>query len=383
LFLKNKIKTGVKMPPINILIKPASSSCNLRCKYCFYYDVTENRDKQNYGIMTFDTLEALVKRVFQYGEHFVGFAFQGGEPTLAGLEFYKKLIELQHKYNGKRLRVNNAIQTNGVAIDEEWAKFLSENNFLVGLSLDGPKDVHDISRVDAAGLGSHSRLEKTVELFNKYKVEYNILCVVTKTVTRHVEKIYNYYTKKGFKYLQFIPCLDELGEKPGENPYSLTPERYEDFLKKLFDLWYRDFKQNKKNSIRTFDNVVHMLLGYPPEACDMKGKCSANAVVEADGSVYPCDFYVIDEWKLGDVFNNSLNQMLHGETAKSFVDISKGISENCRQCEYSALCRGGCRRHYEPINNGKLGSNYFCSAYKGFYKYTLPRFHEIARSISN
>ena len=370
------------MPPINVLIKPASSSCNLKCKYCFYYDVAENRDKQNYGIMTYDTLEILVKKVFEYGQHFVGFAFQGGEPTLAGLDFYKRFIELQQKYNIKKLRINNSIQTNGMAINEEWAKFLAENNFLVGLSLDGPKDIHDLNRVDLIGVGSHSRLEKTVELFNKHKVEYNILCVVTKSVTRHIERIYNYYIKKGFQYLQFIPCLDELGMEPGNNPYSLTPESYEDFLKKLFDLWYEDFKLGKRISIRIFDNIVQMLLGYPPESCDMKGSCSANAVVEADGAIYPCDFYVINQWKLGDIFENSLEEMLQSETAKAFVDGSKVISEQCRQCQYVTLCRGGCRRHYQPINDNKLGSNYFCPSYKGFYKYALPRFYEIARVVS-
>lgn len=369
------------MSSVNVLIKPTSSSCNLKCKYCFYHDVAENRDVKNYGIMSYATLEVLVKRVFEDSDYLAGFAFQGGEPTIAGLDFYRKFIELQRKYNTKGLKVNNSIQTNGVVINDEWAKFLACNNFLVGLSLDGPKDIHDLNRVDARGIGSHSKIEKTVELFNKYKVEYNILCVVTKSVSRHIEKIYNYYTKNGFKYLQFIPCLDELGKEPGNNPYSLTPETYEDFLKKLFDLWYRDFKLGKSISIRMFDNILQMLLGYPPESCDMNGRCSANAVVEADGSVYPCDFYVISEWKMGDILSHSLQEMLQGEKAKSFMLVSKNISENCRQCEYLAICRGGCRRHYESISN-EPGSNYFCLAYKGFYKYALPRFLEVARIVS-
>jgi uncharacterized protein len=364
-----------------MLIKPASSSCNLKCKYCFYFDVAENREIQNYGIMSLDTLETLVMKAFEYGEHFVGFAFQGGEPTLAGLEFYKKLIELQQKYNTKKLRVTNSIQTNGTLINEDWAKFLAENNFLVGLSLDGPKEIHDLNRIDARGFGSYKNLEKTIEFFNKYKVEYNILCVVTKSVSRHIEKIYNYYFKKGFKYLQFIPCLDELGMEPGSNPYSLQSESYEEFLKKLFDLWYRDVKLGKGVSIRMFDNILQMLLGYPPESCDMAGRCTANTIVEADGSVYPCDFYVLSQWKLGNLKDNTLEEMLNGDKAKEFVGVSIGMAEECRSCEYVRLCRGGCRRHYEPILEDKLGSNYFCKAYKGFYGYTLPRFYEIARQF--
>lgn len=370
------------MPPINILVKPASSGCNLKCKYCFYNDVAEKRDKKNYGLMSYDILGSLVMRAIEYGEGFVGFAFQGGEPTLAGLDFYRELIDLENKYNDKNLKINNAIQTNGILINKEWAEFLSENKFLVGLSLDGPKDIHDMNRVDFKGNGSHGKVEKTVELFNKYKVDYNILCVVTKLVAKHVNKVYNYYMKKGFKFLQFIPCLDELGEKPGKNPYSLQPEDYEYFLKRLFDLWYRDIVNGKMVSIRMFDNVVQMLLGYQPESCDMKGCCSANVVVEADGSVYPCDFYVDDEWKMGNIANDGIKQMIEGETAARFVRVFDGPADDCRQCEFLNICRGGCRRHYEPINDNKVEQNYFCPAYKAFYKYSLPRFYEVARRVS-
>jgi uncharacterized protein len=369
------------MPPINIMIKPASSNCNLNCKYCFYRDVAENRDKKSYGLMSEDTLEELVKRTFEYGEKFVGFAFQGGEPTLVGLGFYKKLIELQRKYNVKKIKVNNSIQTNGILINKEWAKFLSENNFLVGLSLDGPADIQNLNRIDLQGKGSFSRVAKSIEIFNKYSVEYNILCTVTKSVAKHIEKIYRYYTKSGFKYLQFIPCLDELGGKPGENHYSLKPNDYKEFLKKLFDLWYRDFIEGKGVSIRMFDNIVQMLLGYPPESCDMNGCCSVNIVIEADGSVYPCDFYVLNKWKLGNVLNDNLKELITSEKGRNFVGISKGMSNNCSLCEYVSICRGGCRRYYEPIENGNSGKNYFCSAYKGFYKHTLHRFYHVANIV--
>ncbi len=371
------------MPPITILIKPASSLCNLNCKYCFYYDVAEKREEENFGIMSYETLEILVKRAFEYGDQYVGFAFQGGEPTLAGLDFYKKFTELQEKYNTKRIRVGNSIQTNGILIDQGWAEFLAQNHFLVGLSLDGPKDIHDFHRVDNTGKGSFTRIEKTVDLFNKHKVEYNILCVVTKNVAKHIGKIYNYYKKRGFKYLQFINCLDELGEEPGKNPYSLTPRDYEEFLKRLFDLWYKDFIQGEMVSIRMFENIVQMLMGYPPESCDMQGRCSANVVVEADGSVYPCDFYVLDQWKMGDINTDSIGEMLKGNKAKDFVQCSVGIVEQCRGCEIYSICRGGCRRHYEPMANTIDNSNYFCAAYKSFYQYSLPKFVQIAKILQS
>lgn len=372
----------IEMPAINILIKPVSSSCNLQCKYCFYYDVAKHREEKNYGLMSYDTLEILVRKVFEYGDTIVGFTFQGGEPTLAGLDFYKNLISMQEKYNIKKVRVNNAIQTNGMIIDDEWAEFLAKNNFLVGLSLDGPKDIHDQNRIDINGVGSYTRIEKTIERFNKYKVEYNILSVVTKSVARHVQKIYKYYIKKGFNYLQFIPCLDELDTKAGNNLYSLTPEDYGDFLKNLFDLWYKDFIEEKRISIRMFDNIIQMLLGLRPESCDMNGHCSANLVIESDGSCYPCDFYVVDKWKMGNIMETSVKDLLQGEKANEFIGKSKDIPHDCSKCKFISICRSGCRRHYEPVDKKALGKNYFCSSYKNFYEYTILRFQQIANMVN-
>jgi uncharacterized protein len=369
------------MPPITILIKPASSACNLHCKYCFYCDEAEKRTERSYGLMTEDTLEILVKKAFEYGESFVGFAFQGGEPTLAGLDFYRKLLELQQKYNQKRAKISNSIQTNGTLIDADWAEFLAQNRFLVGLSLDGPKDINDLNRVDAQGKGSYNWVAKTVQLFNQHQVEYNVLSVVTKPVARHIGTVYQFLVKQGFQYLQFIPCLDGLGEEPGHNLYSLTAELYEEFLKRLFDLWYRDWQNGRRISIRMFDNILQLLLGYPPESCDMKGYCSANPVIEADGSVYPCDFYVLDQWKMGNIRTADFPEMLQSETARDFTAVSAGIAEQCGQCDFYPVCRGGCRRHYEPITEQITGRNYFCSAYQGFYRYALPRFYEMARVI--
>jgi uncharacterized protein len=369
------------MPPINVLIKPASSACNLRCQYCFYYDESQKRSQSNYGMMSAATLETIVRKALEYGETQVGFAFQGGEPTLAGLDFYRKLLELQQKYNGKRVTISNSIQTNGMLIDTDWAQFLAENHFLVGLSLDGPKDINDLNRIDAQGKGSYNRVAKTVALFNQCRVEYNVLSVVTKPVARHIGQVYNFLVKQGFQYLQFIPCLDGLGETPGQNLYSLTPELYEDFLKRLFDLWYRDFQNGRWISIRMFDNILQLLLGYPPESCDMKGRCSANPVIEADGSVYPCDFYVLDRWKMGNVLTANFAEMLQSETARAFVAVSDEIAVQCGACQFYPVCHGGCRRHHEPIVDRIAQKNYFCSAYQGFYQYALPRFYEVVREI--
>jgi uncharacterized protein len=357
--------------------------CNLRCKYCFYHSIAENRQTESYGLMTEETLEILVKRTFDYAEQSCTFAFQGGEPTLIGLDFYRKLIELEKKYNKNEIQVQNSIQTNGVLINEEWAEFFANNHFLVGISLDGPKDIHDANRFDINNNGSFSKVMNAIRCFNKYNVEYNILSVVNSYTARHIEKIYKFFEKNNFQYLQFIPCLDPLNETPGQNDFSLTPIKYADFLKKIFDLWYIDIKKGKMLSIRHLDNYVSMLMGYPPESCGMSGKCTCYFVVEAGGQVSPCDFYVTDNWQIGNIKSDDFESMINSTTAKDFVSVSCHVSQECRVCKYMNICRGGCRRNREPFSEGLPSLNYYCSSYKQFFDYSMERMIELARMFMN
>lgn len=366
------------MPPLSLLIKPVSSSCNLRCKYCFYHSVAENRTTNNYGIMNENLLEVIVKKALEYADHICTFAFQGGEPTLSGLDFYKKLIELEKKYNVKKVRIKNAIQINGIAIDEKWAGFLADHDFLVGISMDGPKYIHDYNRIDLKNDGSFNRVMNTVTLFNKYKVEYNILSVVTGNMARHIEKVYNFLKKNDFRYLQFIPCLDPINERRGVSEYSLSPERYALFLKYLFDLWYEDVMKGEMISIRYFENLVGMFMGYRPEACGMMGECQCQFVIEADGGVYPCDFYVFDEWLLGNIKNTGFEELGSSDNSIRFISVSKHSDTACKECKWSYLCRGGCRRDRETHVENSLGLNYYCSAYKEFFEYASDRLRNVA-----
>ncbi len=361
------------MRGISILIKPASGRCNLACRYCFYHDVTEKRIVPDFGMMSPETLEVLVKKALAMDLDMVNFAFQGGEPSLVGLPFYRKLIEFVARYNTKGIKVNYAMQTNGMLMDEEWAKFLGENKFLVGISIDGTKDIHDLNRVDPKNKGTYNRVIQAAKLMDKHNVDYNVLTVVTKNVAKHVTKVYNNLKKQGFRYLQFIPCLDELGSAPESHVYSLTPEDYGMFLDTLFNAWYNDLKTGKQISIRMFDNLVGMAMGYPAESCDMREGCSVNLIVEADGSAYPCDFYVLDEWKLGNIVDDDLQAMLISDVGKKFVLESFELIEDCRNCEYFWLCQGGCRRHSDGKNL------YFCEAYKHFYGKNTGKIHELAQ----
>ena len=355
------------MPAVNVLIKPASSACNMRCSYCFYRDVSNHREHAFEGMLSLDAMERVIAAAMEYAEGICSFAFQGGEPTLAGLDFFREVLLLQKKHQRPGVEIHNAIQTNGLNLDEEWARFLAENHILVGLSLDGPAEIHDLNRKDAEGRGTWSRIMRTVRLFNRYGVAYNILCVVTGRNARSIQKIYSFYRKQGFRWLQFIPCLEPLDQERGEEKYHLSKEEYGDFLIRIFDLWFQDLKQGEYVSIRHLDNWLSMLLGEPPEACNMRGCCSVQFVVEGDGGVYPCDFYVLDQWRLGTVGEKSFAEMERSERARAFVEASCRVPETCRACFASPICRNGCRRDRLLTAEGLVDRSYFCEAYLRFF----------------
>lgn len=366
--------------PIHLLIKPASGNCNLRCAYCFYADITEKRETPSFGMMSEETLEAVVRKALERAQGEVTFAFQGGEPTLSGLPFFRRFVELVRAHNTRNLTVHSAIQTNGILLDGEWAAFLAENRFLVGLSLDGTAAVHDLHRVDARGEGTHKRLMAAVRTLQAHKVEFNVLTVVTAKAAREIRSIYAFFRRNQLLYQQYIPCLDPLGEARGGHPYSLTPALYERFLKDLFDLWFADVTAGRFVYIRYFENLVGMLLGQPPEACGMLGTCGMQYVVEADGSVYPCDFYMLDQYKLGNLNTDTLAQIDARRKEIGFIEQSCAVDEKCKICKWYQLCRGGCRRDRDYYQDG-IGRNYYCAAYERFFEYAWPKLGEVYEEV--
>jgi len=331
-------------------------------------------------MMSLDTAKNIIDKSLDFARGGqVTYAFQGGEPTLRGLAFYKDFAFYVKQNNKKKVKINYAIQTNGVLIDENWAGFFHENSFLVGLSLDGTKETNDMNRITPSGEGSFKRIIAAADIFKKSNVDCNVLSVVTKANAKKIIKIYNYFKKNKFRYLQFIPCLEPLGENFGYSNYSLTVDDYEMFLKNLFDLWYKDIKNGDFVSIRYFDNVLSMFMGYEPESCDMRGICSIQNVVEADGSVYPCDFYVMDEYKLGNINQHDIHEFHSNYVAQEFVEQSIEWSHNCKDCNWISLCRGGCRR-YRGFE-GKNHRNYYCKAFYNFYEYSYHRFIELVQMI--
>lgn len=363
------------MPPMTVMVKPVSGNCNMRCSYCFYADEAAHRDVASYGAMTLETLEVLVRRIFAYADGGVTLAFQGGEPTLAGAAYFERLLELERKYNSRRLPVQHALQTNGLRLSPELIAVLRKGAFLVGVSLDGCEEIHDSRRMDQEGRPTYARVLQTLQTLQKEEIEYNILCVVDREIARQPERCFN--ALKEHRFLQFIPCLDGLDGQATEN--SLTAEDYGEFLIKTFDLYEQTLRAGSFVSVRTLDNWVSMLLGHAPEACGMRGECSLGYLVESNGNVYPCDFYALDEWKLGNVHDQNFLRLSRCDNAKRFVLSSRHIDDACKSCRFAWLCRGGCRREREPFVDGRPGPNRLCAGMRRFFDERFDRLEALAR----
>lgn len=370
------------MSAISLLIKPASGNCNMQCQYCFYCDEQEKRSQASYGMMQDETLRNLMRKMLKKADTACSIAFQGGEPTLAGLAFFRKVIAYEKIYNKNGVKVQYALQTNGAEMNEEWCNFLKENNFLVGLSVDGTKEIHDRYRKLKNGADTYQRIQRTAALFDAYQVDYNILTVVHREVAQSIEEIYEEYKQRGWKYQQYIACLDPLFEPPGGYEYSLTEKAYGDFLIELFNYWYRDLKKGKQPYIRQFENYIRILLGMQAEACDQRGCCSVQYVVEADGGVYPCDFYMLDEYLLGNINDTAVACLDQKRREIKFIEKSVQLSEKCRKCKFEQICRGGCMRQRTQNAEGLYENNY-CVAYFRFFEKCFPKMMQIVQAYKN
>lgn len=365
------------MPPLSMMIKPASSACDLRCRYCFYSDVASHREQAFCGMMTPQTMRALVRRAFIYADDSITFAFQGGEPTLAGLEFYETFVSLVNEYNVRGLSVSYALQTNACHLSDALCALFAKHRFLIGVSLDGDRETHDAARVDAKGKGSYDRVLSGIALLKKHKVDFNILCVVTARTVEHTKKIWKALAPYG--HLQFIPCINGFEEEM--ESFSLEAEAYGRFLIESFDLYEAAFYSGHPVSERRFDNYIGMLLGYAPEHCGMAGRCGLYFLIEADGSVYPCDFYALDEWRLGNVNETSLARIADSPKALAFREASYPLPDGCLSCKWRTFCRGGCRRDREPFSDGNPGENRFCESYQMLFDARFDRMAVLAERI--
>jgi len=358
---------------LGVLVKPASADCNLKCEYCFYHE----RMTDPYGsdakrhVMSYDVLERFLSEFLPLAGPQPNVGWQGGEPTLAGLPFFERAVERQQALKDRHQTIANALQTNAILIDDDWAQFLHEHRFLVGVSIDGPRELHDRYRLDYGGKGTFSRVMSKIDLLRKHDVEFNLLCVVNRLTARKPEAIYTFFADEGFTWLQFIPAV-ERDSKGRVTPFSVTPGQYGDFLCRIFDLWWQE--GNPTVSVRMFDEVLGVGMGQMPGSCQLHEVCGGlYVVVEYNGDIYPCDFFVEARWRLGNLMETPLVEMLDGDLLRRFARIKPNASAKCASCRFRGICRNGCP-HYRSLGGGRfLDLDYLCEGYYKFYSHAIPK----------
>lgn len=365
--------------PFTLLIKPSGSDCNIDCHYCFYKcrsaEIGQGRQR-----MTDEVLERLIKDYMRLQFPQSGFAWQGGEPTVMGLDFYRRVVELQKQYGQSGQEVSNSLQTNAILLDDAWCEFLAESKFLVGISIDGPRELHDPYRVDHAGGGTFDRVMRAIDNCKKHQVEFNTLTLLNDKNVGQPEVVFDFLAGLGTTYFQFIPCV-ELDDATGQvTDFSVTPEQYGEFLCRLFDRWVAHGLQ--KVSIRDFDSILSYYLGQRHTICTFDRQCSQYIVIEHAGDAYCCDFFVEPKWHLGNIMDTPIEALATSATKRQFARTKAKLCNRCLICRHLDICRGGCMKDRAPFDQESYGrESYFCEAYKRFFEYSGPKFMDIAARI--
>ncbi|MHA1150231.1 MAG: anaerobic sulfatase maturase [Promethearchaeota archaeon] len=364
------------MKPFQLLIKPISFTCNLKCSYCFYLRVEKVYPEKKHHHMSFKTLETLISQYLQFRFRESIFGWQGGEPTLVGLDFFKGVVDLQQKYGLTGQIIGNALQTNGLLIDDEWGQFLNKYKFLVGLSLDGPKYIHDRYRKSIGGKSVWQKVMQAVNHLRENRVEFNILCVISKANVNHVKEIYKFFIENDFRYLQFIPALEADKERK-RAPFSVSASQYGKFLCDLFDEWKI---APHGVSIRFFDGLISHHLGYPKGNCALEESCADYLLVEWNGDIYPCDFFVEPKRKLGNIMSDSMINIKQ-KRDNGFGLIKQNLGKECTDCKWLDLCYGGCIKDRAFPDNPHPNRTYYCEAYKKFHNYSNKWFKKFSETL--
>lgn len=365
-----------EIAPFNIMAKPVSGVCNLDCRYCYYTaKPRELYPHETKFMMSHEVLEAYTKQYLQAQPVRCDFAWQGGEPLLAGKDFFRKSLELQAANRGSAQAVHNGLQTNGVLLDDEWCELLAANKFLVGLSLDGTPQWHDRFRMDHEGKPTFHRAWAGLELLRKHKVEFNVLVTLNRANAPHAGDIYRYFVKRGVNYLQFIPILERKADGTPED-YSCTPQQWGKFLCEVMDIWAsRDIG---KVSERMIDNVLHTCIYGHASMCCYAKRCANAHVLEYNGDLYACDHFVQKQWLIGNIMDRPLGEWVRDPRLAEFSAMKENLPDACRSCEYVEFCNGGCPKHHMPIGTDPARMNYFCEGYKTFFAHALPELRKMA-----
>jgi len=373
------MQSTIKKSIQSVLVKPAGPDCNMACSYCFYLQKSELFKKSKIHRMNEKILREMVRQVLAYGGREISFGWQGGEPTLMGLEFFQKAVAFQQEY-GRGQSVANGLQTNGILINNKWARFLKEYRFLIGLSLDGPEHVHDHYRMLKNGQGSWKTVMDKAKVLLDTGVEVNALTVVNDYSVKFPEEIYKFHKSSGLNHMQFIPCVEPDPADPNRAaPFSVSAEEYGRFLIVLFDLWMSDFVDGIPTTfIRLFDSIFFNYVELPPPLCILSHTCGDYVVIEHNGDVFSCDFFVEPDWKLGNIKKGNISDMLNSPRQDQFGRQKATRPKECDACQWLQYCWGGCIKDRMQDQQDK-GSNHFCQAYKQFYQHADSTLTQLAQ----
>ena len=381
--------------PLYVMLKPAGAHCNLACKYCYYLEKNNLYQNSHRHLMSDEMLEQFTREYIEAQTMpQVLFTWHGGEPLMRSIDFYKKALALQKKYaHGKQ--IDNVIQTNGTLLTDEWCEFFAKNHWLVGISIDGPQEYHDHYRVTPAGKPSWEKVMQGISLLKKHRVEWNAMAVVNAYNAEHPLEFYHFFRDNGCQYLQFTPIVERLTEHEDgrtlasladdrEIPLadaSVTPQQWGNFLCTIFDDWVRH--DVGKTFVEIFDCTLANWMGVLPGICAYSKECGHAGVMEHNGDVYSCDHFVFPEYKLGNIKDQSLIDMLYGEKQQAFSRLKHtSLPRQCKECDMEFACHGECpKNRFEKDKYGEPGLNYLCQGYYQYYTHVAPYMDFMKREL--
>ncbi len=388
----------------HVVAKPIGPACNLNCEYCFYLEKQALFGPHENYRMSDDVLRAFIAGyITSQPTPAVEFVWQGGEPVLLGLDFFRRVVELQKPFSGTKT-ITNSLQTNGTLLSDEWCAFLRKHNFLVGVSIDGPKEIHDRYRKDRKGKGSFDRAMTGLKLLQKHGVEYNVLAVVARETARAPFEVYNFFEGEGIEFVQFSPVVERLSGPEGRRmglklagpaplnkateeveaaPWSVIPGEYGDFLIAIYEKWVR--RDVGRVFIMNFEWALNAWIGNPSPVCVHAGQCGRSLVIEHSGDVYACDHCVYPEYRLGNVATDRLSAMVERSLESGFgIAKETALPRWCRECDVLAACRGGCPKHrFATTWYGESGLHYLCEGYKKFFLHIRKYLRAMATLLEN
>ncbi|HBG26007.1 MAG: anaerobic sulfatase maturase [Planctomycetes bacterium GWF2_41_51] len=359
----------------SLLIKPAGPDCNLNCKYCFYACKHKLFGDKAHR-MSEEIAERLISDFLSQGFINNSFAWQGGEPALMGLDFYKRVVEFQKKYSKNGIVISNSFQTNATLLNASWCKFFNEFNFLLGISLDGPKKFHDYYRNDYSGGPTFDKVMNAIELCRQNKVEFNIIVLLNNQNVKYPDELFDFFMENKFQYLQFIPCVEKDPITGKIADYSINGTEYGNFMCRIFERW-REFGVTKL-SIRLFDSILNYFVYGSHTNCTFQRKCDDYIVIEHNGNAYCCDFFVDEDTRLGNIVQTPIYELFNNPIKQDFANRKKQLCNKCFVCHYSELCMGGCLKDRIVLDRNFANQNYLCDGYKMIFEKIAPQLASIA-----